>query len=188
MIDGLLERLIDGLVQDSKIVTKRDFQKYSNTLYRETGVAFPFPAHELIEEYQVGIRDGRYIRDTRVWNILRKRAVRSLSGVSVISFLTKFWGCPGKCVYCPTFDTLPKSYVPNEPAVMRAVANDFDPVLQIQNRLRSLEATGHVIAKCDVRVIGGTWSFYPREYQEMVMRSIYDAHSTYTEARKHLES
>lgn len=84
----------------------------------------------------------------------------------MISLLTKFWGCPGKCVYCPTFEGLPKSYIPHEPAVMRAELNKFDPVLQIQNRLRALEVTGHKIEKNDVRIIGGTWSFYPKKYQE----------------------
>lgn len=69
---------------------------------------------------------------------------------------------------------------------MRAELNSFDPVKQVQNRLRSLESTGHAIAKCDVRVIGGTWSFYPQEYQESVMIGIYDGHSTYSELRKHL--
>ena len=91
--------------------------------------------------------------DIRIWKLLRKRAIRSLSGVSVISLLTKFWGCPGKCIFCPTYDNLPKSYITNEPAVMRAELNEFDPVKQIQNRLRSLELTGHTIEKCDVRII-----------------------------------
>lgn len=71
---------------------------------------------------------------------------------------------------------------------MRAELNAFDPVLQVQNRLRSLEVTGHAIAKCDVRVIGGTWSVYPKAYQEMVMRGIYDGHTTFSELRKYIQS
>jgi elongator complex protein 3 len=57
--------------------------------------------------------------------------------------------------------------------------NDFDPYLQVQNRLRSLCITGNAISKCDVRVIGGTWSVYPREYQEDFIRQIYDAHTDF---------
>lgn len=57
--------------------------------------------------------------------------------------------------------------------------NQFDPFLQVQNRLRSLQITGNAISKCDVRVIGGTWSVYPREYQEEFIRNIYDAHSAF---------
>lgn len=66
--------------------------------------------------------------------------------------------------------------------------NEFDPVRQVQNRLRSLEITGNAIAKCDVRIIGGTWSVYPREYQESFIRSIYDAHTTYADLRPFLLS
>lgn len=89
----------------------------------------------------------------RVRKVLRKRAIRSLSGVSVISLLTKFWGCPGKCIYCPTYEGLPKSYITDEPAVQRAELNEFDPFRQIQNRLTSLSMTGNAITKCDVRII-----------------------------------
>lgn len=134
------------------------------------------------------IAEGKLAEESRVIRILRKRAVRSLSGVAVISLLTKFWGCPGKCVFCPTFSNLPKSYVPNEPAVMRAELNDFDPVRQVQNRLRSLELTGHLIGKCDIRIIGGTWSVYPIEYQEMVIQSIYDGHTTFEEMKGFLDA
>jgi|TARA_Y100001960_G_C14246212_1_gene620646 elongator complex protein 3 len=67
--------------------------------------------------------------------------------------LTKFWGCPGECVYCPSFEGLPKSYIPNEPAVMRAELNKFDPIMQIHNRLYALEITGHKIEKNDIRII-----------------------------------
>lgn len=66
--------------------------------------------------------------------------------------------------------------------------NAFDPVRQVQNRLRSLEITGNAISKCDIRVIGGTWSVYPQAYQEDFIRGIYDAHTTYTDLRPFLAS
>ncbi len=105
--------------------------------------------------------------------------MRSLSGVSVISLLTKFWGCPGKCIYCPTYEGLPKSYISDEPAVQRAEMNAFDPFLQVQNRLQSLSITGNAISKCDVRIIGGTWSVYPLKYQEDFIKNIYDGHTLF---------
>jgi elongator complex protein 3 len=37
---------------------------------------------------------------------------------------------------------------------MRARLNEFDPIKQIWNRLKSLEITGHKIEKNDVRIIG----------------------------------
>ena len=71
---------------------------------------------------------------------------------------------------------------------MRAEQNDFDSVRQIYNRLRSLESTGHIVEKCDIRVIGGTWSVYPLEYQKQVIRDIYDAHSTYRDLLPHIDA
>ena len=59
--------------------------------------------------------------------------------------------------------------------------------MQIHNRLRSLEITGHKIEKNDIRIIGGTWSFYPLEYQESFMKWIYDAFNTYDEMSKYIE-
>lgn len=58
--------------------------------------------------------------------------------------------------------------------------NAFDPFLQVQNRLRSLSITGNAISKCDVRIIGGTWSVYPQKYQEDFVKNIYDGHSFFT--------
>ncbi len=180
--------IIDAVILDQSATTKQHLQSIVHTIAAKYKLASSPQLFQLLEVYRNGVRDGKYPNETRILKLFRKRAVRSLSGVSVISLLTKFWGCPGKCVYCPTFDNLPKSYVPHEPAVMRAELNAFDPVLQVQNRLRSLEVTGHAIAKCDIRVIGGTWSVYPKEYQEMVMRGIYDGHTTFSELRKHIQS
>lgn len=70
---------------------------------------------------------------------------------------------------------------------MRAELNKFDPIMQIHNRLRALEATGHKVEKNDVRIIGGTWSFYPKEYQEGFIKGIYDAFNSYEEMSKHIE-
>lgn len=71
---------------------------------------------------------------------------------------------------------------------MRAQMNEFDPVKQVHNRLRGLRITGHCIDKCDVRIIGGTWSVYPELYQEMFIKAIYDAHTTYSELEPFIEA
>ncbi len=188
MQQQILTQIVEAIIADSSVQTKRDLQKITNQVSAEWRLSSPPPLFQLLSEYKRGIRAGIYPSETRLLKLFRKRAVRSLSGVSVISLLTKFWGCPGKCVYCPTFENLPKSYVPQEPAVMRAELNEFDPVRQIQNRLRSLEVTGHTIVKCDIRVIGGTWSVYPVEYQEMIMRAIHDGHTMYQNLREHIEA
>lgn len=97
--------------------------------------------------------------------LLRTRPIRSLSGIVNISVLTKPYACPGKCLYCPKESGLPKSYVSGEPAVERAKKLHFNPFLQVKKRLEMLELEGHPTDKLELRIIGGTWSFYPKKYQ-----------------------
>ncbi|HBR79071.1 MAG TPA: tRNA uridine(34) 5-carboxymethylaminomethyl modification radical SAM/GNAT enzyme Elp3, partial [Candidatus Moranbacteria bacterium] len=75
------------------------------------------------------------------------RAVRTQSGVAVVAVLTKPSTCPGKCIFCPTEKNMPKSYLSNEPAVMRAIMNKFDAYNQVQSRLMALELNGHSTEK-----------------------------------------
>lgn len=167
--------------------TKDDFHKIKNKIYWTYKLAKPIASIELIERYNELIATWELEENLMFKKILRKRWVRSQSWVTVISLLTKFWWCPGKCVYCPTFEWLPKSYIPNEPAVMRAELNKFDPIMQIHNRLRALEITWHKIEKNDIRVIGWTWSVYPLDYQESFIKWIYDAFNTYDEMKEYIE-
>ncbi len=187
ILDELLKIWLEACKQNPQKFSKDDFHKLKNEIYKKHKIAKPFQSIELIERYNELIADWTLEEDLFFKKVLRKRWVRSLSWVTVISLLTKFFGCPGKCIYCPTFEWLPKSYIPNEPAVQRAVLNNFDPIMQIHNRLRALEITGHKIEKNDIRIIGGTWSVYPLEYQEMFIKAIYDAFNTYDDMKKYLE-
>jgi len=107
--------------------------------------------------------------------LLRKRAVRTLSGIAPVAVLTKPWPCPGKCVYCPTEKNVPQSYLSNEPAVMRAIREGFDPYKQVQSRLRALEANGHEPNKIELIVIGGTWSVLPVKYKYWFISNCFKA-------------
>jgi len=130
---------------------------------------------ELIKAYQKLIAEKNLPDDREFWKILRKRGVRSKSGIVNITVLTKAYPCPGKCIFCPTEPEMPKSYLSNEPAMMRAVLNNFDAYNQTTNRLTSLRKTGHFTDKVDIIVSGGTWSFYPKRYQRDFTRGIYNA-------------
>ncbi len=187
ILDELLEIWLKETKKQWQNFSKQKFHKLKNEIYRKYKIAKPFQSIELIERYEELIADSSLEENLFFKKVLRKRWIRSLSWVTVISLLTKFFGCPGKCVYCPTFEGLPKSYIPDEPAVQRAVMNNFDPILQIHNRLRALEITWHKIEKNDIRIIGWTWSVYPIEYQEMFIKAIYDAFNTYDDMKVYLE-
>lgn len=187
LIEEVLHAGLKETLKQWEDFTKDAFHKIKNKIYWIHKLAKPIPSVELIERYNELIATGEIEENLLFKKILRKRWVRSQSWVTVISLLTKFWWCPWECVYCPTFEWLPKSYIPNEPAVMRAELNKFDPIKQIHNRLRALEITGHKIEKNDVRIIGGTWSVYPIKYQEDFIKGIYDAFNTYDEMTKYIE-
>ncbi len=184
----IIDEIILAVVRDESITDKTAFQKFCNTIYAQTKLAKPIPSIAFVERYQEMVTDGRVTPSLRVERIFRKRWIRNQSGIAVISLLTKFWWCPGKCIYCPVFEWLPRSYIPDEPAVMRAQMNEFDPIKQVFNRLRWLRITGHCIDKCDVRIIGGTWSVYPVLYQEMFIKAIYDAHTCFEELEPFIEA
>ena len=130
---------------------------------------------ELLKAYHKLLGDGRLKKNKAVEKALIKRQVRSLSGVAVVAVLTKPYACPGKCLYCPTQKGIPKSYLDNEPAVMRAVLNKFDPFRQVQSRLKALEMTGHPIDKIELIIIGGTWSHLPYKYQSYFIKRCFES-------------
>lgn len=73
----------------------------------------------------------------------------------------------------------PRSYLSNEPAVMRAEMNRHDHVLQFCNRIESLRRNGHPTEKVEAKIIGGTVSQYPRPYIIDLATDIYYAGNTF---------
>ncbi len=112
---------------------------------------------------------------TKLQTLLQKRSVRTVSGVSPIGILTKPYPCPGQCVYCPTEDRMPKSYMANQPAAARALRNKFHPYDQVKNRIIAMQESGHPVSKLEIIVMGGTWSFLPHNYQNWYVREVFRA-------------
>lgn len=135
----------------------------------------PLSNVELIEAYNNLKKRGVLIDNKDFIKIIRKRGVRSQSGIASITVITKQYPCPGKCIFCPTEPAMPKSYLSNEPAIMRAILNNFDSYRQTRNRLDGLQKTGHMTGKVDMIISGGTFSFYPKRYQTDFVRGIYNA-------------
>ncbi len=118
-----------------------------------------------------------------------KKISRTISGVTPVAVMGKPIGCPGECIYCPSFPDAPKSYTPESPAVLRAKLFDYDPRSQVEERLRILMDMGHPADKVELIVMGGTFLAYPREYQYKFIQDCYDAlngcqSSTLEEAKK----
>lgn len=83
--------------------------------------------------------------------------------------------CRGTCIYCPNSPSAPKSYLPDEPGVQRAIRFRYDPFSQTAGRIRALENIGHPTDKVELLILGGTWSDYSPDYQEWFVHRCLDA-------------
>ena len=133
---------------------------------------------------------------------LIKKIQKSQSGIISITVLTSgtpeytnsngerikgTFSCLHNCSFCPNekpsadnnWTQQPKSYLYTEPAVLRANQNDFDPIKQMNSRISSLSRMGHEIDKIELLVLGGTWSEYPKEYQDEFITNLYYAANVY---------
>jgi len=133
------------------------------------------PKSVLVAVYKGMVATGERQGNDALLARIRMKPVRTLSGVTTVTVLTKPYPCSGKCVFCPTDERMPKSYLPDEPGAMRGVQNQFDPYRQVRSRIDALEATGHPTDKIELLILGGTWSDYRRDYQEWFVRRCFDA-------------
>jgi len=168
---------LEELVKDAyrtKILDTNALHLLKNRYAVGNRCSFPSNA-DMIQAYRNLIKKGELPENDGFLKSLRKRSVRSLSGIVSITVITKNYPCPGNCVFCPAEPEMPKSYLSNEPAIMRAILNNFDSYRQTRNRIASLNKTGHHTNKVEVIVSGGTFTFYPRRYQTDFMRGIFNA-------------
>ncbi len=129
----------------------------------------------LVAMYNEMVAAGEIDEDTRLLERIRMKPMRTLSGVTTVTVLTKPYPCPGKCIFCPTDVRMPKSYLPDEPGAMRGLEHEFDPYAQVRSRIEQLESVGHPTDKIELLILGGTWSSYRRDYQEWFIKRCFDA-------------
>jgi elongator complex protein 3 len=168
--EEIIVKLIAG-----KAHTRADFRRVVASVYRDNSTSGYDSNIDLRRVYDCMVAAGDIETDNNIEKLLITKKMRSLSGVSVITVLTKPYPCPGKCIYCPTEENVPKSYLSDEPAVMRAILNDYNASKQVKTRLTSLIRQGHPIGKIELIIIGGTFSYLPRDYQEIFVKDCFDA-------------
>jgi elongator complex protein 3 len=161
--ENITQKIIKELIkkplrsEEEILVIKRKFAK-------EFGEKLPTNS-ELLAAYRGLRKNGKIKQSLILEQLLKKRQIRTLSGVAPIAVLTKPYKCPGNCAYCPSEKNMPKSYLSNEPAVMRAELCDFHPFKQVALRLAALKANGHDTDKLELIVMGGTWDYLPAKYR-----------------------
>jgi len=153
--------------------------------------------------YQAVFKDN--IVSNTVKEYFKAKEMRGLSGVIVISVITspypeyidengkttkQAFSCKHDCFYCPREvdeqgkDINPRSYLSDEPTVARGLQNDFDAVKQFNSRGIQYVMNGHTVDKLEIIVLGGTWTEYPRKYQETFIRDIFWAANTFYDTEK----
>lgn len=170
---AIIDRLLEEAFKKG-IKSQKDLQRLKNSYCVKYNISSPSNV-DLIEGYRALLKKGKIRENKSFFDLIKKRKIRSQSGIANITVLTKPYACPGKCLFCPSEPDMPKSYLSNEPAMMRAILNDFDAYRQVENRLASLTKTGHPTDKVEMIISGGTFSYYPRDYRSDFVKSVYDA-------------
>lgn len=169
----LKEKIIKKLIK-AKIRNREDLHNFKRKISQQFNI--PFPSNFwLFKEYQKLLREKRIKRSKKLEKILKIKPIRSLSGIVNISVLTKPYPCPGKCIFCPTEKNFPKSYLAGEPAAERAKSLNYDPFLQVKNRIAMLKSEGHPTDKIELRIIGGTFSSYSLKYRIWFVKECFRA-------------
>jgi len=177
MVGGVHMKINEIIIQElikTQVKTSADLAVVKREIAKKYKI--PCPSNiELLKAYHELVKNKRVKPSKTIENLLKTRPVRSLSGIVNISVLTKSYPCPGKCLYCPIENGIPKSYVSGEPAVERAKKLKYDPYLQVKKRIEMLKAEGHPTDKIELRIVGGTWSYYPKKYQTWFIKRCFDA-------------
>lgn len=126
---------------------------------------------------------------------LLTKPTRTGSGVAVIAVMTKPHECPhakdgGPCTMCPggpksVFGDIPQSYTGNEPATMRAMRNNYDPYLQVFNRLEQYVVLGQSPEKVELIIMGGTFPALDASYKEEFITQCFKAMNDFSDMFYH---
>lgn len=171
-LEGLLEALRAAGADQGEGLEDRELQRLLRRHPKATGSTFS--KSEIIRGFRhlaprLGFSEAELVAR------LRMKPVRTSSGVAPVTVLTKPYPCPGKCIFCPNDVRMPKSYLSREPGAQRAAQHEFDPYGQALGRLLTYHHNGHPVDKVELIVLGGTWSFYPEDYQIYFVRRLFDA-------------
>jgi elongator complex protein 3 len=175
-----------------KIKSEKDLNAFKRELSKKHGFSILLNS-DVLQEYrkilEEGVLDKKWLLKNHDFfiSLFKKRAIRTLSGIAPVAVLTKPYKCPGSCAYCPKKPNVPVSYLPNEPAVMRAIRLDFNPYLQTIFRLKALENNGHEPNKIELIVIGGTWSYLPNKYKYWYILNCFKAANDYSKIKKNIK-
>ena len=160
--EELIERILDGDIERDEVEAAK------------LDVCSDFSAPKVPKNSELLDRAPEGRRE-ELESVLRRKPVRTASGVSPVAIMTSPHGCPhGKCLYCPggpgSEFSSSQSYTGHEPAAARGVQNDYDPYGQVTLRLNQLREIGHPVDKVELILMGGTLTARSHDYQEWFVK------------------
>ena len=158
-----------------EIQTKKELHKAKVELCTKFNIDNVPPDSDILAHLPPDLSSEHY---DHVIALLRKKPMRTISGVAIVAVMTSPAPCPhGRCLPCPggtTWET-PQSYTGHEPAAMRARYHAYDPFLQTKARIDQLQAIGHAVDKIDLIIMGGTFTSRLPSYQNWFINRCLDA-------------
>lgn len=200
-----VEELINSVnLKNNTIESQKNFQDMISRPLK-----FRFNKSHFVKIYRILLKNNRIQKRVDIERWMKMKSARGHSGVNVVTLMTagsqfgadengyqteqiiKRGGCPENCDFCPFavdengIPIQPKSYLPDEPANMRAAQNFFHPVGQMFDRINCLDEIGHIDenAKLEIIISGGTFNFYPKPYIEWFVCCMYYAANVYFDFR-----
>jgi len=161
----LAEDILGG-IKSGVIDSRQTLEKFKKKGCKKYGLS-RMPTNTDILFYMPEVERGR------VESILKKKPVRTLSGVAVVAVMTSPHECPhGRCIPCPGGPPFSaQSYTGKEPAAQRAIMHDYDPFEQTADRIKQIEIVGHPADKIELILMGGTFTARDFLYQEWFVGS-----------------
>lgn len=182
-----ISELIVKEINKYPIKNRRDLDNLKRTYAKKYQISLLSNA-ELLKSYHKLEKNKTIKKNEILEKLLITLPGRSLSGIVNISVLTKPYPCPGQCIFCPMESGFPKSYLKGEPAADRAFDLNYDPYLQVTKRLEMLVGQGHNVDKMELRIIGGTWSFYDQTYKKWFVKRCFEAANNFGKKRIHRQN
>jgi len=105
--------------------------------------------------------------------LVARTPFENIRGKVGVVIYTKPVKCGGGCIYCFSQPNYPQSYLENEDT-LRAKEYKWDPASQIDGIFRRYNLPKGGGAKCDITVLGGSFTEYPEHYILDYVKRMYD--------------
>ena len=160
------EFMLEIVKHAKNVKSRQEFNKLKHQIAKKLGLKEVPKNAEIVHTLPRSQRKS-------IEGFITSKPVRTLSGVAPLAIMAAPISCPpqAKCTYCPggpnsIFGSTPKSYTDGAPAVKRAIRNQYDPYLQVFNRLEHYILLNHNPTKIELIVMGGTFTSFPKVYRD----------------------